>query len=79
MKSIPTRTSTTLIDRKNLPHTRMTTPTASPRRLDVLDELQIEALFELLIDCVKRDASVSFMHPLTRDRAITFWRAGAGF
>jgi GNAT superfamily N-acetyltransferase len=36
--------------------------------------LQTEALVELLIDCVEGDASVSFMHPLTRDRAVTFWR-----
>jgi GNAT superfamily N-acetyltransferase len=55
----------------------MSTPTASPRRLYVLDEWQIEALVELLIDCVEGDASVSFMHPLTRDRAVTFWRSVA--
>src|SRR5262249_13878764 len=28
----------------------------------------------LLMDCVEGDASVSFMHPLTRDRAVDFWR-----
>jgi GNAT superfamily N-acetyltransferase len=27
-----------------------------------------------LIDCVDGGASVSFMHPLTRDRAVAFWR-----
>src|SRR5206468_3171588 len=34
----------------------------------------IEALADLLIDCVEGGASVSFMHPLTRDRAVAFWR-----
>ena len=28
----------------------------------------------MLIDCVDGGASVSFMHPLTRDRAVAFWR-----
>ena len=28
----------------------------------------------MLIDCVEGGASVSFMHPLTRDRAVAFWR-----
>jgi GNAT superfamily N-acetyltransferase len=27
-----------------------------------------------LIDCVEGGASVSFMHPLSRDRALAFWR-----
>jgi GNAT superfamily N-acetyltransferase len=39
-----------------------------------LDEAQIDALADVLIDCVEGDASVSFMHPLTRDRAVAFWR-----
>jgi GNAT superfamily N-acetyltransferase len=33
----------------------------------------IDALADVLIDCVEGDASVSFMHPLTRDRAVAFW------
>ena len=44
------------------------------RRLHVLDDAQIEALADVLIDCVEGDASVSFMHPLTRERAVAFWR-----
>ena len=52
----------------------MTTPAWSLRRLHALDETQIDALAGVLIDCVDGDASVSFMHPLTRDRAAAFWR-----
>jgi GNAT superfamily N-acetyltransferase len=44
------------------------------RRLHAVDEAQIEALAEVLIDCVEGDASVSFIHPLTRERAVAFWR-----
>ncbi len=36
------------------------------------------ALADLLIDCVEGGASVSFMLPLTRDRATAFWRGVAG-
>src|SRR3954447_7179198 len=46
----------------------------SPRRLPALDDARIEQLVGVLIDCVEGDASVSFMHPLTRDRAVAFWR-----
>ncbi len=46
----------------------------SLRRLHAPDEGQINQLADLLIDCVEGGASVSFMHPLTRDRAVTFWR-----
>ena len=49
-------------------------PTWSPRRLHAVDEAQIAALADVLIDCVEGGASVSFMHPLTRDRAEAFWR-----
>jgi GNAT superfamily N-acetyltransferase len=44
------------------------------RRLHALDDAQIEGLAGLLIDCVEGGASVSFMHPLSRDRAVAFWR-----
>ena len=37
----------------------------------------VEALAELLIDCVEGGASVSFMAPLTRERAQAFWRGVA--
>src|SRR3989441_5450837 len=52
----------------------MITPTWSLRRLHALDDAQIDELAGVLIDCVEGGASVSFMHPLTRDRAVTFWR-----
>jgi hypothetical protein len=48
----------------------MITPTMTVRRLFDLDETQINALADVLIDCVEGGASVSFMHPLTRDGAI---------
>ena len=50
------------------------TPTWSLRRLHALDDTQIAELAGVLIDCVEGGASVSFMHPLTRDRAVAFWR-----
>lgn len=46
----------------------------SVRRLRDPDETQIGGLADVLIDCVDGNASVSFMHPLTRDRALAFWR-----
>jgi GNAT superfamily N-acetyltransferase len=52
----------------------MTTPTWSLHRLHALDDAHIAELADVLIDCVEGDASVSFMHPLTRDRALAFWR-----
>ena len=52
----------------------MSTPTWSLRRLHALDDAQIDELAGVLIDCVEGGASVSFMHPLLRDRAAAFWR-----
>jgi len=52
----------------------MTAPQWSLRRLDVVSEAEINGLADVLIDCVKGGASVSFMHPLTRERAVAFWR-----
>jgi GNAT superfamily N-acetyltransferase len=52
----------------------MTTPAWSLRRLDALDDAAVEGLADVLIDCVEGGASVSFMSPLTRDRALAFWR-----
>jgi len=40
-------------------------------------EEQIEALSAVLIDCVEGGASVSFMSPLTRERADAFWQGVA--
>ncbi|HEY1190565.1 MAG TPA: GNAT family N-acetyltransferase [Gemmata sp.] len=55
----------------------MSTPTWPVQRLSALDETQIEALADVLIDCVEGGASVSFMHPLARESAVAFWRAVA--
>jgi GNAT superfamily N-acetyltransferase len=52
----------------------MITPTWSVRRVHALDDAQIGELADVLIDCVEGGASVSFMHPLPRDRAVAFWR-----
>jgi GNAT superfamily N-acetyltransferase len=52
----------------------MNPPTWSVRRLHALDDAQIDGLADVLIDCVAGGASVSFMHPLTRGRAVAFWR-----
>jgi GNAT superfamily N-acetyltransferase len=46
----------------------------SLRRLHAVDDAQIDQLVDVLIDCVEGGASVSFMHPLTRERAGAFWR-----
>jgi GNAT superfamily N-acetyltransferase len=51
----------------------MITPAWSLRRLHALDDAQIDGLADVLIDCVEGGASVSFMHPLTRERAVAFW------
>ena len=37
----------------------------------------IEGLAEVLIDCVDGGASVSFMAPLSREKALAFWRGVA--
>jgi GNAT superfamily N-acetyltransferase len=52
----------------------MTTTTWSLRRLYALDDAQIGQLADVTIDCVDGGASIGFMHPLTRERAIAFWR-----
>jgi GNAT superfamily N-acetyltransferase len=44
------------------------------RRLLDVRESDVEALADVLIDCVSGGASVSFMEPFTRDRAVAFWR-----
>jgi GNAT superfamily N-acetyltransferase len=46
----------------------------APRRLLTIDESDVDALSSILIDCVQGGASVSFMDPLTPDRAAAFWR-----
>jgi GNAT superfamily N-acetyltransferase len=45
--------------------------------LNELTEQQIDELSEVLIDCVEGGASVSFMLPMTREKAHAFWNASA--
>jgi GNAT superfamily N-acetyltransferase len=52
-------------------------PPWSIRRLCSLNEDQVRALAEVTIDCVDGDASIGFMHPLSRERAEGFWRGVA--
>jgi len=44
------------------------------RRLRGVDDAQIQSLADVLIDCVEGGASVSFMHPITHERSVAFWR-----
>jgi GNAT superfamily N-acetyltransferase len=46
----------------------------SIRRLETLGDPEIEGLSDVLIDCVAGGASVSFMWPLSREKAHMFWR-----
>jgi GNAT superfamily N-acetyltransferase len=43
------------------------------RRLHTVSPRQVQSLAELLIDCVEGGASVSFMHPLSMEKAEAFW------
>jgi len=52
----------------------MSTSTWTLQRLHKVDDAQIEGLVDVLIDCVQGGASVSFMWPLTRERARAFWQ-----
>ncbi|MGO9947044.1 MAG: GNAT family N-acetyltransferase [Steroidobacteraceae bacterium] len=45
------------------------------RRLQTIGEHEVQALSDVLIDCVEGGASVSFMLPMPRDKAAEFWRA----
>jgi GNAT superfamily N-acetyltransferase len=51
-----------------------TSPGVPIRRLQSVDDTQIEALADLLIDCIDGGAGVSFMHPLAPAKAQAFWR-----
>ena len=55
----------------------MTTSAWSVRRLHAPDADDIAGLADVLIDCVDGGASVSFMHPLPRERAVALWRGVA--
>jgi GNAT superfamily N-acetyltransferase len=52
----------------------MSAPPWRIRRLREVDDASIGELADVLIDCVEGGASVSFMHPLSRERAQAFWR-----
>ena len=43
------------------------------RRLERPSAAEIHGLAELLVDCVEGGASVSFMHPLSLEKATAFW------
>lgn len=47
------------------------------RRLDRISDSDIQGLSDVLIDCVEGGASVSFMLPISRETAETFWRGVA--
>jgi GNAT superfamily N-acetyltransferase len=53
------------------------TPNWTLRPLDTVSDAQVDQLADVLIDCVDGGASVSFMHPLTHERAAAFWRGVA--
>jgi len=56
----------------------MTPPAAPPapriRALSSVDDAHVRQLADVLVDCVEGGASVSFMLPLARERALAFWR-----
>jgi GNAT superfamily N-acetyltransferase len=47
------------------------------RRLRSFDQRALDELAEVLIDCVEGGASVSFMLPLSREKASGYWRGVA--
>jgi ribosomal protein S18 acetylase RimI-like enzyme len=49
-------------------------PASVVRRLAQLDEPALNGLAALLVDAVDGGASVSFMAPISHDRALAFWR-----
>jgi GNAT superfamily N-acetyltransferase len=55
------------------------TPSTSPQvhRLDAPSPKDLQALADVLVDCVEGGASVGFMRPLGRERALAFWQGVA--
>ena len=49
-------------------------PTPDVCRLTTVSAAQIHALADVLIDCVEGGASVGFMLPLGRPKAVAFWQ-----
>lgn len=47
------------------------------RTLQGCDERELEGLSDVLLDCVEGGASVSFMLPLARAKALAYWRGVA--
>ena len=43
------------------------------RRLEYIGTRELEGLIDVLTDCVDGGASVNFMHPMTREKAESFW------
>lgn len=48
------------------------------RRLQAIGDRETEGLSDVLIDCVEGGASVSFMLPISRATAQSFWRSLSG-
>ena len=44
------------------------------RQIRELTSRDLDGLCDVLVDCVDGGASVSFMYPMTREKAETFWR-----
>lgn len=61
------------------PNTSTPAPARIPRirALPTVTEAHVRALADVLIDCVAGGASVSFMSPLTVERACAFWQGVA--
>ena len=49
-------------------------PEIDVRAIQKFGERELEALCDVLIDCVEGGASVSFMLPMTRGKALAYWR-----
>ncbi len=43
------------------------------RRVWGVDDATLQGLTDVLVDCVESGASVSFLKPFTRERALAFW------
>jgi hypothetical protein len=52
----------------------LATPVPRVRILSDFADAQLRQLADVLIDCVEGGASVSFMLPLTPERALAFWQ-----
>jgi GNAT superfamily N-acetyltransferase len=44
------------------------------RRLHGATEAELAGLVDVIVDCVDGDASIGFMYPLSRAKALAFWR-----